>query len=381
MMDISDVVSEASFWARRGGPQARPGRRRGACAIRKREYRSDLLEERIQELIGEGTLVIATHGTRVGELNGLAVLDLGDHAFGRPTRVSARVAIGRGSIASIEREIELSGPIHSKGVLILSGYLKATYAQEAPLPLAATLTFEQSYDEIEGDSASAAELVALLSALAELPLDQGIAMTGSVDQSGRIQAVGGVNHKIEGFFATCKARGLTGSQGVIVPATNVRNLMLEQEVVDAVRAGPVPRLGRAHRGRGARAARRRAGRQETEERHVRARHRARPRRRPASPATARACAPSEAGDESAHEKTPGETLSGRCRASTSRPPRSRNARPAHGREGTVGGNERGGAGAKGDSREHGVERSERLRRARRRAGPRGDRPPPLRAAG
>ncbi len=236
MMDISDVVSEASFWARRGGRTLV----RAADvehAIRKRVYRSDLLEERIQELIGEGTLVIATHGTRVGELNGLAVLDLGDHAFGRPTRVSARVAIGRGSIASIEREIELSGPIHSKGVLILSGYLKATYAQEAPLPLAATLTFEQSYDEIEGDSASAAELVALLSALAELPLDQGIALTGSVDQSGRIQAVGGVNHKIEGFFETCKARGLNGSQGVILPAANVPNLMLEAEVVDAVRRG------------------------------------------------------------------------------------------------------------------------------------------------
>jgi predicted ATP-dependent protease len=236
MMDISDLVSEASFWARRSG-----GRLVRAAdvkrAIRKREYRSDLLEERIQELIADGTLVIETRGTRVGELNGLAILSLGDHAFGRPTRVSARVAVGRGSIASIEREIELSGPIHSKGFLILSGYLHATYAQDAPLALAATLTFEQSYDEIEGDSASAAELIALLSALADLRLDQGIAMTGSVDQNGRIQAVGGVNLKIEGFFATCKAQGLTGSQGVIIPATNVRNLMLEAEVVEAVRKG------------------------------------------------------------------------------------------------------------------------------------------------
>jgi lon-related putative ATP-dependent protease len=236
MMDISDLVSEASYWAGRAGRTV-VGAADVELAIRKREYRSDLLEERIQELIDEGTLVIGTTGSRVGEVNGLAVIDLGDHAFGRPTRVSARVSIGRGSIDSIEREIKLSGPIHSKGFLILSGYLQSTYGQEVPLALAATLTFEQSYDEIEGDSASAAELVALVSALAELPLDQGIAMTGSVDQHGRIQAVGGVNHKIEGFYATCKAQGLTGAQGVVVPATNVRNLMLEPEVVEAVRAG------------------------------------------------------------------------------------------------------------------------------------------------
>ena len=236
MMDISDVVSEASFWSRRRG-RSLVRADDVEHAIRKREYRSDLLEERVRELIDDGTLVIATRDRRVGELNGLAVLSLGDHAFGRPTRVSARVAVGRGSIASIEREIELSGPIHSKGFLIVSGYLRATYAQDSPLALAATLTFEQSYDEIEGDSASAAELVALLSALSELPLEQGIAMTGSIDQHGHVQAVGGVNHKIEGFYATCKAQGLTGSQGVIMPATNVGNLMLEPEVVDAVRDG------------------------------------------------------------------------------------------------------------------------------------------------
>ncbi|MGZ8688379.1 MAG: Lon protease family protein, partial [Gaiellaceae bacterium] len=236
MMDISDVVSEASFWAHRHG-RTLVGADDVEHAIQKREYRSNLLEERIRELIDDGTLVIDTRGKRVGQLNGLAILDLGDHAFGRPTRVSARVAIGRGSIASIEREIELSGPIHSKGFLILSGYLAATYAQDAPLALSASVTFEQSYDEIEGDSASAAELVALLSALAELPLDQGIAMTGSVDQHGQVQAVGGVNRKIEGFYATCKAHGLTGSQGVVVPASNVPNLMLETEVVEAVRQG------------------------------------------------------------------------------------------------------------------------------------------------
>jgi predicted ATP-dependent protease len=170
-------------------------------------------------------------------VNGIAILDLGDHVFGRPSRVSARVSLGRGRIESIEREIELSGPIHSKGFLILSGYLAATYAQEWPLPVSATLTFEQSYDEIEGDSASSTELYALLSALSGLPLRQGIAVTGSVDQHGSVQAVGGVTHKVEGFYATCKAQGLTGAQGVIVPATNVRNLMLADEVVEAVRAG------------------------------------------------------------------------------------------------------------------------------------------------
>jgi predicted ATP-dependent protease len=151
--------------------------------------------------------------------------------------VSARVSIGRGGIASIEREIELSGPIHSKGFMILSGYLAATYAQEWPLPISATLTFEQSYDEVEGDSASSTELYALLSALSELPLAQGIAVTGSVDQNGNVQAVGGVTRKIEGFFATCKAHGLTGDQGVIVPAANLHNLMLDDEVVEAVAAG------------------------------------------------------------------------------------------------------------------------------------------------
>ena len=181
--------------------------------------------------------MIATEGERIGQVNGIAILDLGDYAFGRPSRVSARVSLGRGGIESIEREIELSGPIHSKGFMILSGYLAATYAQEWPLAVSATLTFEQSYDEIEGDSASSTELYALLSALSELPLVQGIAVTGSVDQNGLVQAVGGVTRKIEGFFATCKAKGLTGTQGVVIPAANVHNLMLDEEVVAAVRDG------------------------------------------------------------------------------------------------------------------------------------------------
>jgi lon-related putative ATP-dependent protease len=236
LLDISDVVSEASFWAGQAGREV-VAREDVERAIERREYRSSLLEERIRELIAQGTIRIDTDGSRVGQVNGLSILDLGDYAFGRPSRVTARVSLGRGGVQSIEREIELSGPIHSKGVLILSGYLAGQYAQETPLALAATLTFEQSYDEVEGDSASSTELYALLSALSDLPLDQGIAVTGSVDQHGEVQAVGGVTRKVEGFYAVCKAKGLTGRQGVIVPAANVRHLMLSDEVVEAVRQG------------------------------------------------------------------------------------------------------------------------------------------------
>ena len=236
LIEISDLVSEASFWAERRGHELVQVSDVD-LAIGKKEFRSNLLEERVRELIRDGTIVISTDGERVGQVNGLSILDLGDHSFGRPCRVSARVSLGRGRIASIEREIELSGPIHSKGFMILSGYLAATYAQEWPLAASATLTFEQSYDEIEGDSASSTELYALLSALSGLPLTQSIAVTGSVDQHGNVQAVGGVNRKIEGFYATCKAQGLTGAQGVIIPAANVSNLMLDEEVVEAVRNG------------------------------------------------------------------------------------------------------------------------------------------------
>ena len=236
LIEISDVVSEASFWAGRLGHEVVEA---GdvELAIRKKEYRSNLLEERLQELVEQGTIVIEIDGARVGRVNGLSILDLGDYAFGRPVRVSARTALGRRGVESIEREIKLSGPIHSKGVKILTGYLAATYARELPLALSASVTFEQSYDEVEGDSASSTELYALLSALSDLPLEQGIAVTGSVDQHGYVQAVGGVTRKVEGFYATCKAKGLTGRQGVIVPEANVRNLMLDDEVVTAARKG------------------------------------------------------------------------------------------------------------------------------------------------
>jgi len=169
-------------------------------------------------------------------VNGLSVLRLGDYMFGRPNRITASVAPGREGVVDIEREVKLGGPIHSKGVLILSGFLSERYAQKTPLSLSARLVFEQSYGGVEGDSASSAELYALLSALSGLPIQQGIGVTGSVNQHGQIQAIGGVNEKIEGFHALCKVRGLTGSQGVIVPQSNLKNLMLREEVVEAVRA-------------------------------------------------------------------------------------------------------------------------------------------------
>jgi predicted ATP-dependent protease len=236
LRDIASVASEANYWAGKAGHdlvQAADVNQ----ALAKRKYRSNLIEERLQEMIDNGTILIDTVGARVAQVNGLAVIDLGGFEFGRPSRITARVSPGRGSVQSIEREIELSGPIHSKGFLILSGYLAGQYAQQYPLSISATLTFEQSYNEIEGDSASSTELYVLLSALADLPLSQGIAVTGSVNQHGEVQAVGGVNAKIEGFFAVCKAKGLTGEQGVLLPAANVPNLMLDEEVIDAVKSG------------------------------------------------------------------------------------------------------------------------------------------------
>lgn len=236
LIDIGDVVTEASHWAEKSG-RTLVAAEDVDRAVAERELRSSLLEDRVREWIENGTIRIDTRGARVGQVNGIALHDVGDYVFGIPTRVSATVALGRQGVQSIEREIELSGPIHSKGVLTLSGYLASRYAQEWPLAVDARITFEQSYDEVEGDSASSTELYALVSALSGVPLTQRIAVTGSVDQLGEVQAVGGVTRKIEGFFATCKARGLSGDQGVIVPAANVRNLMLSDEVVDAVRSG------------------------------------------------------------------------------------------------------------------------------------------------
>ncbi len=236
LRDLDDLVTEASYWggqAGRGMVAAEDVRK----AVAEKSRRSSLTEERLRELITQGTIRVEVTGSRVGQLNGLSVIELGDHRFGIPSRISATVALGRGSVESIERETELGGPIHNKGFLIVSGYLASRYAQNRPLALHATLTFEQSYGEVEGDSASSAELYALLSALADAPLDQSIAVTGSVDQHGNVQAIGGVTDKIEGFFKVCKAIGLTGTQGVIIPASNVADLMLDEEVIGAVRSG------------------------------------------------------------------------------------------------------------------------------------------------
>jgi len=233
---IIDLLREADHWARDRGAAVAEGRDVGR-AVAAQERREGRIRERVLEEIERGTLLIETAGRRVGQVNGLSVLALGRAAFGRPSRITARVRLGKGEVVDIEREVELGGPIHSKGVLILSGFLGARYAEGQPLALSATLAFEQSYGMIEGDSASSAELYALLSALSGLPIEQSIAVTGSVNQHGEVQPIGGVNEKIEGFFDVCRARGLTGAEGVLIPASNVKHLMLREDVVEAARAG------------------------------------------------------------------------------------------------------------------------------------------------
>jgi len=233
---IADVVSEAAYWARLRGHdlvQAEDVQR----ALDEKRYRSSQVEERIREAILADTILITTDGVKVGQVNGLSVLSLGDYAFGRPTRISCQTMLGREGVMNIDRESKLSGNIHDKGLLILERYVAAKYAQDRPLSLAASICFEQTYTEVEGDSASAAELYVLISAVTGIPIKQGIAVTGSVNQYGEIQPIGAVNEKIEGFFDVCKARGLTGEQGVIIPSRNVRHLMLREDVVQAVREG------------------------------------------------------------------------------------------------------------------------------------------------
>jgi lon-related putative ATP-dependent protease len=207
------------------------------AALDAQVRRASRVRERIQEDIRRGTLLLATRGEAVGQVNGLSVLQLGGYAFGRPSRITARVRLGSGSVVDIEKEVALGGPLHSKGVLILSGFLGQRFASERPLSLAASLVFEQSYSGVEGDSASCAELVALLSALGEVPVRQGRAVTGSVNQHGQVQPIGGVNEKIEGFFDVCRAAGLTGDQGVLIPASNTKHLMLRADVVEAAEKG------------------------------------------------------------------------------------------------------------------------------------------------
>jgi lon-related putative ATP-dependent protease len=233
LRDITDRLREADYWARQAGRDVVTGDD-VQRALDARIHRADRLRERLQDEIHRGTLLIDTQGERVGQVNGLSVVGLDDFIFGHPSRITASVRLGKGEVLDIQREVELGGPLHSKGVLILSGFLGARYASSRPLSLSASLVFEQTYGEVEGDSASSAELYALLSALAETPVKQSLAVTGSVNQHGEIQAIGGVNEKIEGFFDVCQRRGLTGEQGVLIPAANVKHLMLRHDVVEAV---------------------------------------------------------------------------------------------------------------------------------------------------
>ncbi len=236
MRSVADLLREADYWSRRDGDglvTADDVER----AVNAQLHRTDRYHRRMQEEIQRGTILIDTEGAAPGQINALSVMRFGDHWFGRPTRVTARVRMGHGAVIDIEREVKLGGALHSKGVLILTGFLTGRYAADVPLSLSASIVFEQSYGGIEGDSASAAELFALLSAIADTPLKQTLAVTGSVNQHGQIQAIGGVNDKIEGFFDICQARGLTGPQGVLIPQSNVQHLMLRRDVIDAVREG------------------------------------------------------------------------------------------------------------------------------------------------
>jgi lon-related putative ATP-dependent protease len=233
---VADLIREANFYA---------SQEKGTYitsahilkAIEEKIYRSNLIQTKVQEFIERGIFLIDTEGQKVGQINGLSVSELGDFSFGRPSRVTASVALGRGGIIDIERQAQLSGPTHTKGVLILGGYLAAKYTQDKPLSLTAKLVFEQSYGGVDGDSASSTELYAILSALSGLPIRQSLAVTGSVNQKGEVQAIGGVNQKLEGFFEVCKLKGLNGEQGAMIPASNVQDLMLKEELIEAARAG------------------------------------------------------------------------------------------------------------------------------------------------
>ena len=234
--EIADIVREANFYATQENSDAMSGSHIKK-AIEEKTYRSKLIQEKIQEMIEREILLIDTNTATAGQVNGLSVISLGDFAFGIPSRVTASVGLGREGVVDIEREAKMGGPIHTKGVLILSGYLNEKYAQDKPLSLSARLVFEQNYEGVEGDSASSTELYAILSALSGFPIKQNIAVTGSVNQKGEVQAIGGVNEKIEGFFEVCKAKGLKGQQGVMIPESNVQNLMLKEEILDAVKDG------------------------------------------------------------------------------------------------------------------------------------------------
>ena len=236
LAEIADLIREAAYWAKQKKSKFISAEHVHQ-AIRSQIYRNNLYEERIQEVIQKDIIHVPVKGEEVGQINGLSVYMLGDYAFGRPSRITANVSLGKSGTVSIDRESKMSGSIHTKGVLILEGYLRGMYAQEAPLSLTASLAFEQSYGMVDGDSASGAELYAIISALSGLPLKQGIACTGAISQRGELQAIGGVNYKVEGHYEVCKAAGFTGEQGCIIPKSNVKDLMLKPEVIEAVEAG------------------------------------------------------------------------------------------------------------------------------------------------
>lgn len=233
---IKELVEEANYWAGRENAQYISGPH-VQKAIEERRYRHSLPQERLQEMIDRGQIMIDVTGSAVGQVNGLSVYVLGDATFARPTRITARTYLGRGGVINIERESKLSGSTHDKGVLILSGYLGWKYAQERPLSLSASLCFEQSYEGVDGDSASSAELYCILSSISGVPIRQSIAVTGSVNQNGEVQPIGGVNYKIEGFYRSCLKDGLTGDQGVMIPHRNISNLMLNDDIIEAVKNG------------------------------------------------------------------------------------------------------------------------------------------------
>ncbi|HEY1232477.1 MAG TPA: ATP-binding protein [Candidatus Binatia bacterium] len=232
--DMVDLLIESNYWAEKDQAELVSGKH-VERAIAEKKFRLNLIEKHLQELIAEGTVLVDVDGSTIGQVNGLAVYQMGDFSFGKPSRITAKTFMGRDGIINIERESKLSGKSHDKGVLILGGYLGSKYAQQNPLSLSSTVCFEQSYDGVDGDSASSTELYAILSSLAEIPIQQGIAVTGSVNQNGEVQAIGGVNQKIEGHYDVCRMKGLTGTQGVMIPRANLRNLMLRPDVVEAVR--------------------------------------------------------------------------------------------------------------------------------------------------
>ena len=233
---ITDIIREASFYASQDKARYTTGDHIQK-AIDEKIHRSNLIQEKIQEFITRDIFLIDTTDSKAGQINGLSVISLGDIEFGRPSRVTASVSVGRDGIIDIERQAAMGGPTHTKGVMILSGFLSDKYARNKPLSLSARLVFEQSYEGVDGDSASSTELYAILSALSGLPIRQSLAVTGSVNQKGVVQAIGGVNQKIEGYFDVCKAKGLTGEQGVMIPASNVENLMLKDEIIQAAKQG------------------------------------------------------------------------------------------------------------------------------------------------